>query len=752
MIKYAPCIFHAMESTYPKKCSPSSIRRSSLWSLCRHGSDCSSDLCQEATFFSLEWIRAYHLSPAQAIINMDVTEENFDIAFQVLKEFLHAATFIAIDLEFTGLGLEQPSQLDTPQIRYELARAGAEKYPPCQFGVTLFRPAPALPYDRDYNDRLAQWESMPFNFNLCLRPIFKNTSSRFALKDPEFSIQASCAAFLFENGFSFDKMFADGISWLRKDEEERVSKSICHIPDHSSSRTDHLHLSVEDEAIISDLRQQISRWISHNGIVHRPTSVAANCTIDLETDSDSTALTESATAVSTQPSSLGQRPVLLVHQPTTPKCRRAFYGMIRNEFPTLSASAVPDQCGGMQVRLVHMDSAKDAKIQNEATREREMRLSNETRMKSYVGFRHVIDLLVEARKPIIAHNCLHDLCKIYANFISPLPSSLSDFKRNLHSLFPLIVDTKVLVGTVAKERKWLSELLQTNFDKGLNALDGLSRSIEKACAERSLPTVSLRSYVNPKNALDNLNWEFRGYQGLNAERCRHEAGYDALVTGHLFLQLVSLLQGKSFVGAELELSMRRDASIDPLLNRVFLASCGGYSAINLDADDPEADEVNAYFDRCDVLVVAGFCRARDIDIAKSTYPREYRFANRDDMYRLASLAVKGTSFVVDSSASVPVDRDRMLLVLRQAAKDSTPDLSAEAENKEADTGYNEDIRKAARKREASHFAEALGHRDKNVRGQSSDLSKVFDAIRSHGLCAGTYSEALSERFMKRCRR
>lgn len=74
---------------------------------------------------------------------MDVTETNFATADRLLEILLPGAEFVAIDFEFTGLGINRPSNLDTPEQRYSYVRRDATEYPPIQFGLCIFHRHPS---------------------------------------------------------------------------------------------------------------------------------------------------------------------------------------------------------------------------------------------------------------------------------------------------------------------------------------------------------------------------------------------------------------------------------------------------------------------------------------------------------------------------------------------------------------------------------------------------------------------------------
>jgi hypothetical protein len=55
------------------------------------------------------------------------------------------------------------------------------------------------------------------------------------------------------------------------------------------------------------------------------------------------------------------------------------------------------------------------------------------------GFRRVIDVLIEAKKPVVGHNLLLDLVHTLSFLQLPPPTS-DQFKSQLHALFPTYVN------------------------------------------------------------------------------------------------------------------------------------------------------------------------------------------------------------------------------------------------------------------------------------------------------------------------
>ncbi|CEP09708.1 hypothetical protein [Parasitella parasitica] len=130
-----------------------------------------------------------------------------------------------------------------------------------------------------------------------------------------------------------------------------------------------------------------------------------------------------------------------------------------------------------------------------------------------IGFRKVIDLISQSGKTIVGHNMLLDMCHLIGQFIQPLPETLAEFKALAHRLFPKMADTKYMC-TAEPE-------LSTFFGAD-TALESLAFETRK------------EQFKNPQIDMHS------GFSRYLTEMA-HEAGYDAYMTGFVYLKLVSYL-------------------------------------------------------------------------------------------------------------------------------------------------------------------------------------------------------------------
>jgi poly(A)-specific ribonuclease len=61
-----------------------------------------------------------------------------------------------------------------------------------------------------------------------------------------------------------------------------------------------------------------------------------------------------------------------------------------------------------------------------------------------MGISSVIRLLINAKKPIIGHNCMYDLIFLFGQFVQKLPDTYELFSEQWTKLFPITFDNKVL--------------------------------------------------------------------------------------------------------------------------------------------------------------------------------------------------------------------------------------------------------------------------------------------------------------------
>jgi poly(A)-specific ribonuclease len=137
-----------------------------------------------------------------------------------------------------------------------------------------------------------------------------------------------------------------------------------------------------------------------------------------------------------------------------------------------------------------------------------------------IGFRKIIDALIESKKPIVVHNGILDLCHIYAKFIDRLPMEVSVFKTQFTALFPSVYDTKYLA-----------------------ILPGVSEKINNTHLCDLYESVRQSSFFNKiKISISTEDTQFFNFINYLQDGGNfHDAGYDAFCTGYIFSHLMQFI-------------------------------------------------------------------------------------------------------------------------------------------------------------------------------------------------------------------
>lgn len=210
-----------------------------------------------------------------------------------------------------------------------------------------------------------------------------------------------------------------------------------------------------------------------------------------------------------------------------------------------------------------------------------------------LGFTKIFRLLIEHKKPLIFHNGFMDLMFLYEKFYEPLPDTVGEFKTKVNELFPLVYDTKHISIEMRKFTREIKDMFDgTVLD---NLFNSLNREIPKKCG----PYQPLLKHSPSSSAY------------LLKSR-PHEAGYDAFMTGSIFLNLahaMTYFQGSEDCQNIRAYNMNDYFSIlKPLENRIRLIKAS-VNYINLNGKDPKPLKLKTFLiknkyasiDLCDLI-------------------------------------------------------------------------------------------------------------------------------------------------------
>ncbi|NXK45695.1 PNDC1 ribonuclease, partial [Chauna torquata] len=330
--------------------------------------------------------------------------------------------------------------------------------------------------------------------------------STLGVTDVEFTLSASSIQFLSRYGFDYNKFLKDGIPYMNEVQEESLNQRLLE----GSWKV----CSALDRDVVKKAIDEVTCWIAaaEEGETMTLQDLSGSQMLEVQL-----VLRQALQNVWTQP--LGDSEVMV--KKVSPQHRRLLenssYDCCRRELILMSAR----------------------------------------------GFTNLFQILVQAKKPLVGHNMLMDLCHLHDKFYKPLPESYEEFKRNIHNLFPVLIDTKTVTKSIWKKYPFprvsnLLEVYEVLCSSNLNPTDP------------TCPVIALASdcsrYAEKKSP--------------------HEAGYDAFLCGSVLLKSAHLLLCRltdDATEADPSFSQYLDVLAE-YLNKVNFIR-GGASSINFSGED-----------------------------------------------------------------------------------------------------------------------------------------------------------------------
>lgn len=450
---------------------------------------------------------------------MDVNKISFyPLLIDIITD-ISKAHFVAIDLELSGV----PSKASwgegkpTLQQRYTEVKEAAEKYQILQIGLTCV--------EQDVANE--KYILKPYNFDLS--PVINQRGLDI---ERIFSFQSGAAEFLLGVGFDMNRPFSMGVPYLSR--EESVEARQKHAKRQTRGNIADIQIKpteTESLAFLDRVRKEINAWSSSQR---------------MDTPNYVNILPTSVDGLEDSERELSRFEKRLVHQ------------LVRAEFPELVT--ISRRAG---IQIVPFDKEREDRIASERKRDLEERIARQK------GFRWIIeamngsnitklDLRESAKDPmtgepifvdldhykaqfhrasallrgnprvLVGHNCFLDMVYIYKTFIGSLPELVEDFQRQLHEIWPVIVDTKYM---------------STHNCGDINPVSSLEQIADQ-----------LKSLQTPAVKTDELHTKYDDVEAF------HEAGYDSFLTAQIAVRLSAKLEregayveldGKNGVGGKL---------------------------------------------------------------------------------------------------------------------------------------------------------------------------------------------------------
>ena len=290
-----------------------------------------------------------------------VTRSNFASVLPRVLEDIKTSEFTALDTELTGLHLtrnHRNSQLDDLVTRYGKLRESVSNFGLLQVGLACFKWSPSK----------GKYKISAYSFY-----VFPSAANGIQ-QERKFTCQLGSLSFLSEFKFDFNKSFHEGIPFITKKEESIIKANSIFYSDNPNrqnglqSNKPLILLKDDEKAIVNEVFEKIDNWL-------------------IETS-------EAKEASQTTPSNL-DLPQMNSFQ------RLIFYQQIPLKYgETLSITKRSN--GILSVKRAPVDPESRAAIFEEEKAQFERALDEQ------VGFRKVIDCMIENQKPTIGHNCWVD--------------------------------------------------------------------------------------------------------------------------------------------------------------------------------------------------------------------------------------------------------------------------------------------------------------------------------------------------------
>ncbi|XP_055624362.1 poly(A)-specific ribonuclease PARN-like isoform X2 [Toxorhynchites rutilus septentrionalis] len=389
---------------------------------------------------------------------MEITSKNFLEQLPSIRQTIQEANFFAIDGEFTGLTSDRNVYpFDTPEEVYLKTIQNSTNFVIVQLGLCAFK----------LNPDTGHWSYKCYNFYCYPKG-----------RTQVFACQGESIRFLADNGFDFNKLFSEGLSYCGEVEEQRKraelkdrqaqrAAALKLTEDEQNDEKDSLNMipvPTEEEKLISDISERIENFIKSED----KELAIANCN--------------------------GFQ-------------RKLVYQLIDSKFQKLVSTASVVLENNQKAILVERKRTKKQEMQLEA--DRIAQENNE--LENAVGLSLVLQELSKARKLVVGHNMLLDLLFVIRQFFRPLPNNFQEFKKTVRELFPMLLDTKYLCTNGELKVHVNSSVLGHVFE-----------AVKKAPFK--MPEV-VSELENHQYSQENMKL--------------HEAGYDAYLTGICFLGLIS---------------------------------------------------------------------------------------------------------------------------------------------------------------------------------------------------------------------
>ena len=327
---------------------------------------------------------------------MNIDRDNFSTQFPLFKEKLQFASFVSFDEEMTGIWPVDPTKrnakTDDAHGRFAKMTTVSSRFCIMQLGLCIFT-----------QKNETEYEVSPYNF--LIFPSGQNA---------EIIMSASTVDFHRKNNLDFQKWIYKGLPFVDANGQIALEKKYNIGESNATATTSEGAPATRTPLILTKLSD--IEYLERNVKELRKM-------MDQPSDGPN-----SETGVNEY-----------VFESSNAFLRRAVYEYLEIHCPSSHyiISKTPEQ--NIKVKKVSAIVKEDY--------DNFVRAENNSKFESEMGFRLVFNELVRSKKPIVGHNCTFDLMFLLHWLDRPLSPDLDVFKERLHTLFPLVFDTKYIASS-----------------------------------------------------------------------------------------------------------------------------------------------------------------------------------------------------------------------------------------------------------------------------------------------------------------
>ncbi|KAF9930184.1 hypothetical protein FBU30_000784 [Linnemannia zychae] len=423
---------------------------------------------------------------------MEILKGEFEAKLSLLEKAISECDFVSMDTEMTGLSM--------PANVYRVPDSLSTRYSKVSHSASEFLVAQLGICTFTWSNKLGAYEARPFNF-----PCFPSSDNEAKVGERFFSVQSSSLEFLLKNHFDFNKWVCHGIPYMtrreeqdyiiRKTEKEKIQATITY---------DNIPIDDRSRPFVESTIAKIQEWLD------KPDDV---------------------------------REEWLKFDNVNAFFRRLIYQIIRTDFNGGLDSTSNNFARTMALR----------RMTDDIRREKE---EGKSAKPPTLNLRRVLDMISEAKKPLIGHNCFLDLMQITQQFLWDLPVELDDWKSALMAEWKTVIDTKHLathplivqhlsnsaldvVNVTVQEDPFRTVGPKVVMAEGYDryVIEPVKDDTQNAQTES--PTVD--TAVNPAVESNTTPNSSSTPSSEDSNDNYHEAGFDAFITGRAYLRFAGYI-------------------------------------------------------------------------------------------------------------------------------------------------------------------------------------------------------------------